>query len=414
VTEVDLAVVGGGPAGYFGALRFADLCPGASVVILEKSERVLHKVLISGGGRCNITHQCDDVRTFVRAYPRGGKDLLSSLYAFSPNDTLVWFRERGLDFYTDEEGCVFPISDRSESVIEVLLKEAERLHVRVWTQAGATDLEANSPGDFVLTLSNGDQVRSSQVLWATGGSRAGLKLLGKAGVPIQSPVPALYPLKISDTWLTELAGVSMNDCGLSLAGSEISERGTMLITHRGVSGPAVIRLSSLAARWLHAVDYHAGLTVDWLPAVRTEQDSLAIMSRWKDKYGGKQTSSVSPFVELPMRLWRALCGRAGVAEQRWGDLSRVQLRRLNEMLRACEVHVVGRDASQQEYVTCGGVALAAVDTRRFESRQYPGLFFAGEVLDIDGLTGGYNLQNCWTTGWVAGSSLAQSMSSPAA
>jgi predicted Rossmann fold flavoprotein len=371
-------------------------------------------VLISGGGRCNITHQCDDVRTFVRAYPRGGKDLLSSLYAFSPSNTLDWFRERGLDFYTDEEGCVFPITDRSESVIEVLLKEAERLGVRVWTQAGVTELEAISPGDFTLMLSNGDQVKASQVLWATGGSRAGLKILGKAGVPIQSPVPALFPFKISDSWLKELAGISINDCRLSLAGSKISERGTVLITHRGVSGPAVIRLSSWGARWLQASDYRAALMFDWLPAVRTEQDSLVMLNRWKEQNGAKQTSSASPFVELPVRLWRTLCGRAEVADQRWADLSKAQLRSLNGILRACEVQVVGRDASQQEYVTCGGVALEVVDTRRFESRQYPGLFFAGEVLDIDGLTGGYNLQNCWTTGWVAGSSLAEYKSSPAA
>lgn len=411
MTEVDLAVVGGGPAGFFGALRFSALCAEASVVILEKSEHVLHKVLISGGGRCNITHQCDDVRTFIRAYPRGGKDLLSSLFACSPDNTLAWFRARGLDFYTDEGGCVFPVTDRSESVIEVLLKEAGQLGVRVWTKAGVTDLEPNVSGAFALTLSNGDQVRARQVLWATGGSRAGLKLVGKAGVPIQPPVPALFPIKVSEVWLTELAGISMNDCRLRLAGSEISERGNVLITHRGVSGPAVIRLSSWAARYLHAVDYRAILTVDWLPAVRTEQDSLAILYRWKEKNGGKQTSSASPFVELPLRLWRALCSQAEVGDQRWGDLTRAQLRRLNSLLRACEIHIVGRDVSQQEYVTCGGVDLTAVDTRRFESRQFQGLFFAGEVLDIDGLTGGYNLQNCWTTGWVAGSSLAEQRSS---
>jgi predicted Rossmann fold flavoprotein len=296
-------------------------------------------------------------------------------------------------------------------VIEVLSKEAERLGVRVWTQAGVTELEARSPGDFTLTLSNGDQVRAAQVLWATGGSRAGLKMLGKTGVPIQAPVPALFPFKISDTWLTELAGISISDCRLSLAGSTFSERGILLITHRGVSGPVVIRLSSWGARWLHASEYRAALTVDWLPAVRTEQASLDMLYGWKEKNGSKQTSSASPFAELPIRLWRALCGRAKVADQRWGDLSKAQLYRLNGMLRTCQIHVVGRDASQQEYVTCGGVALEAVDTRRFESRQYPGLFFAGEVLDIDGLTGGYNLQNCWTTGWVAGGNLAEQKSS---
>ncbi|MEE4195659.1 MAG: aminoacetone oxidase family FAD-binding enzyme [Anaerolineae bacterium] len=402
----DLAVIGGGPAGFFGALQYAALRPAAEVIILEKTDRVLQKVLISGGGRCNITHDCDDPRELIQSYPRGGKALLSGLYGFGPSATLHWFRERGLDFYTDEIGCVFPVTDQSQSVIDVLLKEAELLGVRIWQDAGVDQVEMLDDS-FLMDLPHGNQLQANKILWATGGNRQSIKLLRQMGIPIINPVPSLFPFRLSENWLMEFAGLSVEACTVAIPGTEFAASGTVLITHHGISGPGVIRLSSWAARYLKENNYNVPVQIDWLAQAGNQEQTLEILKIWKKQHANKQVATQPVFSVFANRLWQGICTQVGaVSTKRWGDVSNGELAALNQMLRAMPLTITSRDQHKQEYVTCGGVDLQSVNLRTMESKTHPNLFFAGEVLDIDGLTGGYNLQNCWTTGWLAGNSLA--------
>ena len=405
----DLIVVGGGPAGYFGALRFASLCPQALVLILEKDDHVLEKLLISGGGRCNITHDCEDPRELIKFYPRGGKALLNAFYHFGPQDLLAWFTERELNFYCDPAGCYFPVTDKAQSVVDVLIREADYLGIQTWTGAGMEWL-SRSPetGNYEIGLSDGQQLSVPYVLVATGGSRQGFKVLQGLGIAITKPVPSLFAFQLHDPFLSELAGITVDPVGLSLPGTSFHQSGALLITHRGLSGPVVINLSAWVARFLHEARYSHELVIDWLPGRGHADQSFTVLKEFKQAQGSKQVGKASPFDEVPERLWQGLLSRAGLSTgMRWGDINIAQLGALNQELRRGNFLITGRDAHRQEYVTCGGVDLKEVDLGGFESRSFPGLCFAGEVLDIDGLTGGYNLQNCWTTGWIAGERLAQ-------
>jgi hypothetical protein len=405
----DLIVVGGGPAGFFGALRFASLCPQASVLILEKDENILQKLLISGGGRCNITHDYDDPQELIKFYPRGGKALLNAFYHFGPQDLLAWFVERGLNFYCDPSGCYFPVTDKAQSVVDVLVKEADNLGVRTWMRAGMEQLtrSAETRG-YDVRLTDGQQISAPYVLVATGGSRQAFKVLQALGIAITKPIPSLFAFKLQDPVLSELAGITVDMVELSLPGTPFRQSGALLITHRGLSGPAVINLSAWAVRILHDAGYRYELVIDWLAGRGPADRSLAVLKETKQALGSKQVGKSSPFDEIPDRLWQGLLCRAGLSTDiRWGDLSLPQLGSVNHELRRGNYLITGRDAHRQEYVTCGGVDLKEVDLSGFESRSFTGLCFAGEVLDIDGLTGGYNLQNCWTTGWIAGERLAK-------
>jgi predicted Rossmann fold flavoprotein len=407
--QFDLIVVGGGPAGFFGALRFASLCPKASILILEKDECVLQKLLISGGGRCNITHDCNDPRELIKFYPRGGKALLNAFYQFGPQELLAWFIGRGLNFYRDPAGCYFPLTDKAQSVVDVLVSEADHLGIQTWTGTGMEQLIQNlETGDYEVSLTDGQQISSPYVLVATGGSRQGFKVLQGLGIAITKPIPSLFAFQLQDPFLSELAGITIDRVELSLPGTPFRQSGALLITHRGLSGPVVINLSAWAARILHDAGYRHNLVIDWLAGRGHTDRSLAIVKENKQAFGSKQVGKTWPFEEIPERLWQRLLSCAGLSTGvRWGDLSLIQLDSLNQELRHGNYLITGRDAHRQEYVTCGGVDLKEVDLSGFESRTYPGLCFAGEVLDIDGLTGGYNLQNCWTTGWIAGERLAR-------
>lgn len=406
-TCCDLAVIGGGPAGFFGAIHFAAANPDADVIILEKTDRVLQKVLISGGGRCNLTHECHDPRELIESYPRGGKSLLSAFYAFGPAQVLDWFRVRGLDFYTDEIGCVFPVTDNSQSVIDILLNEAHQLGVRVWQEAGVQELTHDGK-NFVLALPNGNQLSAKRVLAASGGNRQALKVLRQFGVPVIEPVPSLFPIRLQETWLTEFAGLTMPECQISIPHTSLTGQGTILITHRGLSGPAVIRFSSWAARYLKESDYRTPVWVDWLSADGTQEQTLQTLKNWKQDHASKPVTQSAVFPAFASRLWQGFCDQIpGFSAKQWGDVSNAEISQFNQLLRQMELTMAARDAHKQEYVTCGGVDLRSVNLRSMQSKSISGLYFAGEVLDIDGLTGGYNLQNCWTTGWLAGTSLAE-------
>lgn len=397
-----LIVVGGGAAGFFGAITAAER--GHQVVILEAGREVLAKVRISGGGRCNVTHACFDPRELVQAYPRGGKALRGPLSRFQPADTVAWFAERGVETKAEPDGRMFPVTDDSATIVSCLQRAADQAGVQIRTGARVEAIQPVNQG-FQISLADPDTLNCDCVLLAMGGSRAGFKLAAQLGHTIVSPVPSLFTFNVSDERLSGLQGVSVDDveCQLVTSKQRHSQRGPLLITHWGLSGPAVLKLSSWAARELHAANYTATLRVHWLPHWTPEQiREQLVQSRQSD---AKRTIDASCPWPLPRRLWKSLVDHAVGQNVRWAELSKLALNRLHSQLVASEIPITGKGQFKEEFVTCGGIALDEVDFRTMQSRIRPGLYLAGEILDIDAITGGYNFQNAWTTGWLAGSSL---------
>jgi hypothetical protein len=401
-----LVVIGGGAAGFFAALTAARQAPDARVMILEKSARVLAKVRISGGGRCNVTHACFDPATLAGFYPRGGKELRQVFSRFQPRDTVEWFATQGVRLKTEADGRMFPVTDDSATIVECLERVARDLHVEVHTGCSVSGIRTAPSGGFELALSDGT-LRADRVLVATGGSpmEKGLHWLTSMGLDIVPPVPSLFTFNLPGDPITSLQGVVVEPAEVRLQGTRFRETGPVLITHWGLSGPAVLRLSARAARELVAVQYRQDVLVDWLPASSDEQ-VLDRFSHNRQAHGARQLRSYT-FEGLPRRLWEFLLDQADVPHTAtWSDLRSNQARRLLELLRRDRHRVDGKTTFKEEFVTCGGIHLKEVDFRTMESRQIPGLYFAGEVLDIDGLTGGFNFQAAWSTGFVAGSSMA--------
>jgi predicted Rossmann fold flavoprotein len=365
-------VVGGGAAGFFTAITAAEA--GADVTILEKSADFLHKVRISGGGRCNLTHACFDPRELATRYPRGSKELIGPFQRFQPRDTIEWFESRGVKLKTEPDGRIFPVTDSSETIVDCLVNSAKRTGVKLVT---------NHP---VHQLPEADCV-----LIATGGYRQGDSLV--AGHTIEPPVPSLFTFRLATPW--NLAGITVPEVEVYAEG--IRQRGALLFTHTGMSGPAILRLSAWGARQLHSCNYQFPLRINWLPGhnVPTELEEL------RRAHGAKLVAN-TPL--LPVRLWEQLVGNT---EVRWSKFSRAQQHRLVQQLTRTEVQVTGKSTNKEEFVTCGGVRLSEVNFKTMESRIRPNLYFAGEVLDIDAITGGFNFQAAWTTGWIAGNAMAE-------
>jgi len=402
---IDLLVIGGGPAGFFAALTCAEAQPRASIVILERTATVLGKVRISGGGRCNVTHACFDPAILTQFYPRGGRELRGVFARFQPADTIRWFESHGVLLKTEEDGRVFPVSDSSETIIACLTGEAARHGVEVHTRTRVKSLELTPEGAFVATCQDGTLWRARRTVLATGGE-GGFHLASGLGHSIQPPVPSLFTLKIHDPRLEELQGISVPDVRLSLPTAHIHSEGALLITHWGLSGPAALRLSAWGARVFHQHNYQLALIVNWLPGFR-EDEVIAHLKNERGIHGRKRVMAWCPFEAMAQRLWQRLVLSAGIPEATtWATLTRQQRIRLAHELTAGRYEITGKAPFKDEFVTCGGIALDEVDFRRMESRLIPGLFLAGEVLDIDGLTGGFNLQNAWSTSWVAGRAIA--------
>ena len=408
-SHFDLVVVGGGPAGYFAASRFASLCPESKVLLIEKSSQVLQKLLITGGGRCNITHRSNDPQELISQYPRGGKSLLNHFYNFGPSELLKWFEARGLDFYCDANDCYFPTTDRAQSVVDILISGAEQLGIIVWVDAGMEGLLWDDRNrHFRIALPGGNTVQTKQLLIASGGNRNALRVLALFGIQINAPVPSLFTFKVNDELLNQLSGITIDQVGMSLPGTTLGHTGALLITHHGLSGPVVLNLSSKAARFLSDVGYLAPLQVDWLPGLGPEGFTMDLLQQWKKAHGASTVVKTSVFKELPLRVWQMVIKRVNITDAlRWADLTKPQLVVINQMLRRMIIELTGREASKQEYVTCGGVDLGQLHQQGYALKTNPNMCFAGEVLDIDGFSGGYNLQNCWTTAWVAAGWLAK-------
>ena len=402
----EIIVAGGGAAGFFAAIACAETDPGCAVTIYEATAHPLAKVKVSGGGRCNVTHACFEPRELVRRYPRGYRELLGAFHRWQPRDTVEWFEQRGVALKTEADGRMFPVTDSSQTIVDCLQGAAEKAGVRVVLRTGLRAVEKKAD-DFHVTLTTGDVVPCDRLLLATGGNRsnAGFDFARQFGHTVEPPVPSLFTFHVKDPRLAELSGVSVEDATTAVRGTALKERGPLLITHWGLSGPAVLKISAWGARELHDCGYQFILLVNWAPAF--DAGSLhAELERARAAHPKKQLGTWCP-VGLPLRLWAKLLGAAGLAPgTQWAVAPGAGLRALAAQVCAGEFAVTGKSLFKEEFVTCGGVRLSEVDFKTMESRLVPGLHFAGEVIDVDGITGGFNFQSAWTGGWLAGRAMA--------
>lgn len=395
ITSYDTIVVGGGAAGFFAAVTAQRL--GQKVAILEKTRQPLAKVRISGGGRCNVTHACFEASQLVTNYPRGKNALRGPFTRFQPRDTIEWFKERGVLLKTEADGRMFPITDSSQTIIDCLNNEAHKTGVHIYLESDVEKVERDESG-FTLFLTNKNCMHAKKLILATGSNRKVFSWLQALGHTIIPCVPSLFTFNIASFTLKEIAGVSVPRAHVSVLGVE--QTGPLLITHWGFSGPAVLKASAWGARLLFDCDYKADVTINWLRDVSYEQKQRALADL-KQEHPKKQISSICPFA-LPQSLWKALLDRARVnPATRLADVSKHDFLRLLDVLHRDVYKIDGQTTNKEEFVTCGGVALDEVNFKTMESKKIPGLHFAGEVLDIDGVTGGFNFQNAWTTGWIA-------------
>jgi predicted Rossmann fold flavoprotein len=408
MAEKLIGIVGGGAAGIFAAIACAESSPSVRVVVLEKGPHFLSKVRISGGGRCNVTHGCFEPRRLVEFYPRGGQALIGPYHVFQPRDTCNWFEDRGVRLKTEPDGRIFPQSDSSATIVECLLQAARLSGVELISGQSVENVTRMPGSGFSLTLSGGGAIECARIMLATGGCRtaAAANLAIALGHNLVPPVPSLFSFQLDEPWLTSLAGVSVQGVGISVPRHNLRQQGPLLITHAGISGPAVLKLSAWGARELHADNYLFTSRINWLPG-RTQEQIAADLKAMRASQTSRRVANTA-LPGLPSRLWEALAGQAGIGETRWAELSRTQFHALLQQLTACDLKVTGKSLNKDEFVTCGGIPLAEVNFKTMESRICPGLFFGGELLDIDGLTGGFNFQAAWTTGWIAGKSMASS------
>lgn len=397
-----IAVIGGGAAGFFAAITAAERPERPKVLLIEKSRQVLSKVKISGGGRCNVTHACFEPSELIRFYPRGGKELRGPFARFQPKDTIAWFERRGVFLKVEADGRMFPISDDSMTIIQCLTEAALKAGVEICRESGVEKVDKHDE-KFIVHLSTGEMLTADKVIFATGSQSKMWALIRDLGHTVVEPVPSLFTFNIPDSPFLDLAGVAVSDAVVTLPSWKLEQRGPLLITHWGVSGPAVLKLSAWGARELCACNYHTEVRINWIPGV----DHNEVISDIKRSHGTKLIAADSPF-ELPKKLWKRLVGLAGIEEAtRWSHLPKSQEEKLKRLLRETTLQIQGKTTNKEEFVTAGGVLLSEVNFKTMESKIVPGIYFAGEVLNIDGVTGGFNFQNAWTTGWIAGSSVIE-------
>lgn len=405
---MNIVVIGGGAAGFFGAIACAESNLATEVTLLEIARAPLNKVRISGGGRCNVTHACFEPALLVQNYPRGGKALQGAFTRFQARDTVAWFESRGVRLKTEADGRMFPTTDDSATIVNCLLRAARESDINI--QLGAT-VQAVSwqSNQFTIRLKSGETLVADRLLLATGSSPQGHAIAQSLGHTLIPPVPSLFTFNVRDPRLTDLAGVSANNVRLRLQVGEakpLEQIGPLLITHWGLSGPAVLKLSAWGARLLHDSHYKATLTINWLPQTNPEMLRQELL-KVKSQLSRRTIASNCP-VLIPRRLWERLTAHVGIeADDRWADLSNKTLMALIEELTRGQYTITGKGSFKEEFVTCGGVDLKEVDFKTMQSRCCPGLYLAGEVLDIDGVTGGFNFQSAWTTGWLAGQAIAK-------
>jgi len=412
-------IAGGGAAGFFAAIACAEANPKCAVTIYEATAHPLAKVKVSGGGRCNVTHACFEPRELVQRYPRGSRELLGAFHRWQPRDTVEWFEQRGVALKTEADGRMFPVTDDSQTIVDCLDGAAKKAGVRLELRTGLKSV-AKSADEFQVTLTTGEVVACDRLLLATGGNQtnAGFEIARLFGHTIEPPVPSLFTFHIDDPRVKELSGVSVEDAVTAVRGTKpfdklkapsrvegLKERGPLLVTHWGLSGPAILKLSAWGARELHDRGYKFTLLVNWAPAFNSET-LRAALEQARAAHPKKQVGTWCP-LGLPLRLWEKLLIAAGLKpDTLWATVPGAALRALAAQVGAGEFAVTGKSMFKEEFVTCGGVRLDEIDFRTMESRLQPGLHFAGEVIDVDGITGGFNFQAAWTGGWLAGRAMA--------
>ena len=396
-----VAVIGGGAAGFFAALSAKKHHPEAQVEILEKSDKLLSKVKVSGGGRCNVTHACFKASELAKFYPRGSKQIKKSFGTFNANHTVAWFKERGVDLKKEADNRMFPTTDKSITIINCFLDEAHKLGVKIKKQCAVKKLKPFENG-FNLNIDGFDHLYD-KVIVATGGSpkKEGLAWLEELGHEIIDPLPSLFTFNMPNEAIIELQGLSVKNAIVRIQGTKLAYDGPLLITHWGMSGPAILKTSAWGARDLAEKNYEFTTQVNWVGNIN-EDEIRTLLNRHTYSYDKKKIESSNPF-EIPARLWKFLIEKSEIDPQKINqELSKKEKNKLINTLLNDVYEVKGKTTFKEEFVTCGGVALKDVDMKTMQSKVHPNLYFAGEVLDIDGVTGGFNFQAAWTTGFIAG------------
>lgn len=398
----DVIIVGGGAAGFFTAINIVEKNKGLKVAILERGKEVLSKVRISGGGRCNVTHACFDPKELTQFYPRGSKELLGPFHQFCSGDTIAWFDEHGVELKIEEDGRMFPTSDSSQTIIDCLLEAAKKAKIAVLTGHSVQEVFQKESSWKVDTNQGGMEAKC--LVFTTGSNPKMWNLISDLGHTIVDPVPSLFTFNIKDPRIKDLMGVS-SLAEVSVRNSNLEASGPLLITHWGMSGPGILRLSAWGARELFDKNYQFEILVNWLPG-ETATSAMEILLGLKDEHAKKWVIKKSPF-DFPNRLWERFVIAAGIDEEaKWADLNKKQLQSLANQLTAASFRVNGKSTFKEEFVTAGGIDLKEINFKTMESKVLSNLFFAGEVLNIDAITGGFNFQNAWTTGFIAAREIA--------
>ncbi len=399
-----LIIAGGGAAGFFAAINAAAMNPQLQVIILEKSQHVLQKVKVSGGGRCNVTHECYEPRELIKNYPRGSKELLGPFHTFQPADTVEWFERRGVQIKAEADGRMFPATNSSQTIIDCFEKEAERLGVKVWTGCGIASIE-RANDQWQLHLTDKQIIEADDVLIATGNGGTIWNQMQKLGHTIIDAVPSLFTFNIKDTRLEGLAGVASAQSEVRIEGTKFSAIGPVLVTHWGLSGPGILKLSAWAARELAGVNYDFIIRINWDTRLNKES-CMENLKEFKAEHSRTQVKSYSA-AKIPHRLWCSLlAAHPNILEMNWADVSNKHLEQITEALCSGYFRVTGKSIFKEEFVTAGGISLKEVDFKTMRSKVLPRMYFAGEVLDIDAVTGGFNFQAAWTTAFLAAKAIA--------
>lgn len=405
VEKTDILVIGGGAAGFFAAITAAEC--GKSVIIAEKTNKFLAKVAISGGGRCNVTNSCVLVSQLIKNYPRGQKALRNIFEQFGTKDTVSWFQSRNVLLKTESDGRMFPITDNSATIVQCLLQEAIKNKIQLLQQTTITRLEPTAES-WVISTADNTIIRASRVIVATGGSPKieGFSWLQEIGHRIEPPVPSLFTFNMPQNSITNLMGVVVNPARIKIIGTSLEQIGALLITHWGMSGPAILKLSAFGAKLLAQQNYQFQIQVNWLPNL-TEVD---IKQQLQQQQRTNKQLNKKAFETIPQALWNFFLEKLNLdANSIWKNISQKDQNRLLNVLMNDQYEVKGKTTFKEEFVTCGGVSLEQIDTHTMQSRLHKGLYFVGEVLDIDGITGGFNFQAAWSTGFIAGKSAAKSI-----
>ena len=405
-----LIVIGGGAAGFFCAVNAARMAPGLEVIILEKSGKVLSKVRISGGGRCNLTHNCQDITEMIKRYPRGKNFVKKAFHRFFTTDTINWFESRGVLVKSESDGRMFPVSDSSESVIDCLLKESSRYGVDIRMNREVSKILREN-GNWQLVLANGEELHADFVCIASGGyPKPGMfDWMKDTGHTMEEPVPSLFTFNIPGSEIRSLMGVSVPSATVKIMGTNLVQQGPLLITHWGMSGPVILKLSAWGARELYKLGYEFDILVNWLNGFHEQSFREAVIDMKEEN--SRALASSKNFPGIPQRLWQYFLEKAGIeAGKKWAEVPVAAVNRLAKLVCAGEFKVKGKTTFKEEFVTAGGVKLGEIDVNRMESKLQKNLFFAGEVMDVDGITGGYNFQHAWTSGYIAAETIAREYS----